>query len=131
VKKIKPFLFLPLFTGLCFIESLAINSSAKAGDGCGQKGNLSYLVPNNPTGASFQQACNHHDDCYDTPNAPKAVCDKKFHEEMLEQCARTYHTLITKPLRRTCNRTADIYYTVVLEYGDQAYRDAQNAATKK
>lgn len=95
-------------------------------NGCGSGSTLA-ITPN----GLFEQPCNNHDRCYGIIGKTKGECDKQFHNEMLEICARNFHTWITKPARIACNGNADVYYTAVLEYASKAYTDAQNHALQE
>ena len=102
-------------------------------NGCGDDTGLGRLVPNAPTGASFQRACNMHDKCYGELGSDKGSCDRAFHNEMLDQCGRTFNTIIAKPFRITCNGIADIYYSAVSNSSNAsaAYRESQAHAREE
>lgn len=125
-------LIIPIFSQVFLLTSPA-QATHNVKNGCGDDTGLGSLVPNNPTGASFQRACNNHDWCYGTLNQSKDYCDRKFHNEMLDQCSKTFHTIITRPLRATCNGVADNYYSAVKNSSNatRAYREAQTHAREE
>ncbi|HEY9704830.1 MAG TPA: phospholipase A2 [Allocoleopsis sp.] len=98
-------------------------------NGCGS-GPTGKVTPNAPAGVSFEEACNNHDRCYGIIGKSQQDCDKAFHKEMLDKCARKFKTIIAKPLRASCNGAADVYYSAVKKYGGTAYRAAQDHARK-
>ncbi len=106
------------------------NSSAVAQtSGCGSGSSWYLLRINSPIAANqFRVACDEHDDCYDTYGKSKQECDKAFHNRMLGICASDHNTIIGRPLRIACNGRADVYYTGVLEYAQDAYDKAQAQA---
>ncbi|MBL1210426.1 hypothetical protein [Geminocystis sp. GBBB08] len=100
--------------------------------GCGS--GKSWYLTRVMTPVSAQQfgvACDEHDACYDTYGKSKQECDKAFHRRMLGICASDHNTILGKPLRIACNGRADAFYTAVLEYGQDSYKQAQDEARKK
>lgn len=79
----------------------------------------------------FNVACVEHDKCYDTYRKSKQECDKAFHNRMLGICARDHNTIFGKALKARCNGFADVYYSAVLKNGGEAYKKAQEAASKR
>jgi len=120
-----------LYCFVSIVHPITITKPAQAqSSGCGS-GLTWYLTPN----LWFKEACNHHDDCYDTLDTSKSECDKKFHNEMLEACGREFPSYYQRYTgkRGTCNKLADLYYTTVLESDKarESYNNAQNAAYQR
>jgi hypothetical protein len=129
MKLSKAFATVLLIPSLLIIESVPTLASHTEVNGCGS-GPTGRVTPNAPAGISFEEACNNHDRCYGIIGKSKQDCDKAFHNEMLDRCARKFKTIIARPLRASCNGAADVYYTAVIERGGPAYRDAQAHARK-
>ncbi len=88
-------------------------------------------IPDNPSivaclGASFEDACNNHDICYDTCNANKAGCDAQFLVDMLEACSRAIP--INPDCHAICAGFATTYATAVANIGFPFYYAAQRNA---
>jgi hypothetical protein len=73
-------------------------------------------VTDNPAGASFTYACNHHDGCYGGHWADRATCDTWFRNDMLNACRRLPFEMVG-----TCAVWANIYYYAVRAFGDKYY----------
>jgi hypothetical protein len=115
------------------LAPMAVFAKHNVQNGCGDDTGLGRLVPNAPTGASFQRACNNHDKCYGELGQDKGSCDRAFHNEMLDQCGRTFNTIIARPLRKACNGIADTYYSTVSRSSNAAaaYRESQAHAREE
>jgi hypothetical protein len=107
--------FFLVFVIVCGLPSFPLSSQAEHNvkNGCGDDTFFGSLVPNAPVGASFRQACDDHDWCYGELGQSKDYCDRQFHNEMLEECRRTFDTMIARPLRATCSGVANMYYSAV------------------
>ncbi|GAA1271947.1 phospholipase [Saccharothrix xinjiangensis] len=73
--------------------------------------------PDNPFGFQFLPACHRHDFGYRNykrqgrfTESTRLTIDNKFKSDMYNQCAGNW----------ACNRTADLYYTAVREFGASA-----------
>lgn len=84
-------------------------------DGCSNS-------PDNPFGFEFVKACYRHDFGYRNykrqsrfTDANRLTLDDKFKSDMYEICAGNWW----------CNRTADVYYAAVREFGDNSASTAQ------
>lgn len=108
---------------LVTIEMATIQPSRAVPNGCGGEGDWrSKYVPNNPTGASFEAACNNHDTCYETPGQPKEYCDNQFYNDMISACSTKYG----KGLRFGACKIATVgYYKYVSKKGLPFYNKAQ------
>lgn len=111
---------------MIIIKPLPSQAVHREVNGCGSGSTLA-ITPN----GLFGSPCNNHDRCYGVIGKSKGECDKQFHREMLEICARNFHTWITRPARIACNGNADVYYTAVLDHGGEAYRAAQRHALQE
>ncbi|HSX01565.1 MAG TPA: phospholipase A2 [Candidatus Saccharimonas sp.] len=73
-------------------------------------------VTDNPAGASFTYACNHHDGCYAGHWASRATCDTWFRNDMINACRRLPFEMIGN-----CGIVANLYYYAVRLFGDKYY----------
>jgi len=131
MKLSKFFTTLLLIPGLLAIESIPAQANHNVVNGCGDDTGLGRLVPNAPTGADFRPACDNHDRCYGELSQSQEYCDRQFHNELLAECGRTFKTIVTRPLRATCNGVADTYFAAVQRKGGSAYRAAQAHARQE
>ena len=74
-----------------------------------------FHVPNTANGASFEQACQHHDACYGKCGSDKAACDNNFLNEMLTACRGD----------GACRNNAYLYRDAVRKFGGGAFDAAQ------
>lgn len=74
----------------------------------------------------FTQACQRHDDCYDTPGRSQKECDEEFRTNMLGWCEKAHRK--AKARRLSCRATAQSYYRGVRTGGAYNYGKAQFAA---
>jgi len=87
---------------------------------CGEEGIGDIVTPDSiPFVYDFEEACINHDSCYSTSGENKEECDQAFIEEMTDSCEGS----------DTCEYIAEIYHGVVVEYGDEAYKSAQDKAS--
>jgi RHS repeat-associated protein len=102
------------------------NGPAPSVNGCSLPPPLSWVIdPNNPSGhASFLNACNGHDTCYENCSTPKSVCDDVLHYGMQGAC---YQAGLAGDDLADCLWWADTYYWAVSSYGQGNYDAAQNA----
>jgi hypothetical protein len=117
--------------GLLSLDFRPSRANHNVVNGCGDDTGLGRLVPNAPTGANFKPACDNHDRCYGELNQSKDLCDRRFHNELLDECGRTFKTIVTRPLRASCNGVADTYYSAVSTKGGRAYRESQTHARQE
>jgi len=78
------------------------------------------IVPDNPFGFQFSQACNLHDNCYGTCGASKEDCDQAF-------CARLRSACNSRGSPGGCAILSQLYCAAVVVGGGEAYEDAQNS----
>ena len=113
-------LFVPI---LLTAEIATIQPGRAVPNGCGGEGDWrSRAVPNNPTGASFEAACNNHDTCYETPGQPKEYCDNQFYNDMVSSCSVKYGAGMRF---KGCKLVAGGYYKYVNRKGWPFYNKAQ------
>lgn len=95
-------------------------------NGCGSSWN-NAIVPDEPmAGVSFLDACNAHDDGYDTCNSGsghKNSVDTTFCTTMRNICIMHFNQF--DPRRETCLTRASIYCWAVTNLGQGAYNDGQ------
>lgn len=104
-------------------EIATMQPSRAVPNGCGGEGDWrSRIIPNNPTGASFEAACDNHDTCYETPGQAKEYCDNQFYNEMVDACSVKYSSGLKFKL---CKKVAGGYYKAVNRSGGNAYNKAQ------
>lgn len=108
-------------SALLTIEMATIQPGRTAPNGCGS-GVTARITPNNPTGASFETACNNHDTCYETPGQSKEYCDNQFYNEMVSACSAEYGS---GRKFKTCKKVAGSYHKFVNKLGWDAYNNAQ------
>ncbi|HID72890.1 TPA: hypothetical protein EYP38_03015, partial [Candidatus Micrarchaeota archaeon] len=102
------------------LEIAGRKSGANGLKSCGSGWSL-WVVPEVP-------GCNSHDDRWGTPGYDKDVADWQLRQEVLSSCKRGE----TFAEKRDCETLADAYYTGVrTSIGDNAYREAQDAAKRK
>jgi hypothetical protein len=93
-------------------------------NGCTVPGGGVYTPP--PGFPNFTPACNEHDNCYSTCNAPKGACDDHFRDSMYAMCDAAFPN---DPVNRTdCRRAALLMYTGVSLGGGGNYDAAQRLA---
>lgn len=73
-------------------------------------------VSDNPAGASFTYACNHHDGCYAGHWADRGTCDAWFRNDMINACRGLPFEMVSN-----CVIMAGIYYLGVRTFGDKYY----------
>jgi Prokaryotic phospholipase A2 len=73
-------------------------------------------APDNPAGASFTYACNHHDGCYARHWADRATCDQWFLNDMMTACRRLPFEMVGN-----CAGMAYVYYYFVRVKGQPFY----------
>lgn len=97
--------------------------------------------------ASMDGACQAHDECYGERGRSKQSCDEEARQGWRRACQNTYDDFSTAdavfgaivfPLgvaelteagcRRSCEAQAEIMYTAVANFGDEAYEHAQQDA---
>lgn len=86
-------------------------------------GDIRINVPDAPSGASFFNACSKHDTCYETCGLARSTCDKSFLTNMRRACQGRE---VTNSLVSRCMEIANLYYLAVDQYGEEAYRKAQD-----
>jgi hypothetical protein len=107
----------------------AIRSRA---DGCSVPSGVSPIT-------AFTEACNRHDICYATPGQTKARCDTAFYDAMSR--VNTGECKSIKVIRGgiiipsnepnlLCASAAIAYYTAVVNFGQNAYNDGQEAVRR-
>lgn len=96
-----------------------------AGNGCGTGWNTD-VVRDSYGGASFRDACDAHDACYETCGKSKKDCDKTFRADMKKECNSTYKKFLEKPVKNACLKLVDGYYEAVKQVGDDAHKKAQS-----
>jgi hypothetical protein len=99
-------------------------SISMAGNGCGTGWNTK-LVRDSYGGAHFNNACDHHDACYETCSKSKSSCDKTLHSEMKSECHRTFHKGRDRLIKDACFEIAKGYYEGVKKDGEDAFKKAQ------
>jgi len=94
-----------------------------SGEVCGSGEIGDFLVPDEPFGFDFREACQRHDDCYGTCGSSRRDCDRQFLSDARNRCAQ-YRGL----QREACRATAQIYYIAIRTFGAGPYRNAQDRA---
>lgn len=83
-------------------------------------------------GVNFTPACNQHDLCYDTCNAPRVNCDTEFLRDMQVLCGSILHlplhSIVKKIRHSNCMNGAALGYSAVRAGGKDAYEQAQKQA---
>jgi hypothetical protein len=109
---------------LVTIELVTMQPGRTVPNGCGSSGVSRYL-PNSPAGANFEEACNHHDTCYETQGRSKEYCDNEFYNEMVKACSSEYGNGLKFKL---CKKVAGTYHKGLQNrWGWEAYNNAQRA----
>ncbi len=94
-------------------------------NGCGRPGG--FPVPDQPyqgAGCSFVSACNRHDCCYAQCGNNKTACDAVFYNDMVAICDSC--TTPGSMDNRSCKIWAELYWSAVDDWGDDAYNGAQD-----
>jgi hypothetical protein len=96
-------------------------------NGCGPADSFTWhLIPNDPSGYDFTEACNHHDICY-MANLDRNSCDETFLKETRHLCYEVYKKVSSLSL---CHKSAGVYYSKVRDNGQQPFENAQQKQTK-
>ena len=106
-------------------------------NGCGAKGGRRF-PQGGPIGLwFFGSACDNHDICYGTCGNTKAACDAQFAKDLLAACDVFWNSMglnkanpLAWGLDFACREQAGDYVMAVQLLGDNAYKEAQNAACK-
>jgi hypothetical protein len=93
-------------------------------NGCGA-GVLAVIIPNQPGGFNFTDACNFHDRCYGTIGKTQQECDLAFYNGM--QAACTAQAVGALQLA-ACQAIARAYYNAVILAGGPFHSAAQRAS---
>jgi len=88
--------------------------------GCGPGDNA---LNENFAGVNFRPACAEHDECYQTCNKDKSVCDKKLGDDLWEACNRGLSRYPGKLF--WCLFWAKTYHMVPTHHGSFAYNYTQ------
>jgi hypothetical protein len=110
-------------------------------NGCGPAAlqGVQFIIPQGYKSASFTDACNGHDVCYDTCNTNKGTCDMGFGESMVQSCTETYQPIISDeadPILKQrfnyeftlCKLAAFRFFNAVSLAGQGAFDSAQKDA---
>jgi RHS repeat-associated protein len=81
-----------------------------------------WLVPDEPFGFDFSDACSFHDDCYNRCGEDKGSCDRAFRRLMLRECRSKY----VGYQRSRCESAARSYYNAVRNLGQSSYDYGQS-----
>lgn len=73
----------------------------------------------------FTKCCNSHDECYDTCNEDKDMCDLTFKKCLYKVCQMKKYAFLDE---KTCKLKAKLAYLAVIGVGCQMYKDAQTNA---
>lgn len=84
-------------------------------NGCGPIGK-DLLVPDKYGRATFTDACNIHDVCWQTCNKTQSDCDYEFYNNLVLACATAYPKATKK--YEMCRERASYYYTAVQDATD-------------
>jgi hypothetical protein len=76
---------------------------------CGP-GIVNRVVPQGIREVDFRPACLRHDQCYQTPGAPRRDCDRQFLYDLRSVCEASGNP-------RGCQRRATVYYGMVRLFG--------------
>ncbi len=94
------------------------------GSSCGPAGDPNNF-PSNFGAWSFEKPCQNHDACYCRCGAPKAVCDRQFYKDMIDQCNGVQPSAGLGFARIFCKDAAHDYFMAVVLGGASAYNNAQ------
>ncbi len=105
-----------------YTDNNPINFIDPKGLKCGS-GWTDYIVPDSYGNFNFTDACQAHDNCYNTCGVSKLACDIYFYNNMLQECRKLKWNPISQ---LSCLETAAIYYGAVSSpLGWYAYNKAQ------
>ena len=135
-------LFLNTYAGDCPLLQCTkyeqINTKEISFNGCGAKGNSTFLEWANKLGnfigSDFVSCCNTHDICYNTCKASdgthRSLCDKDFYSCMNNVCSSKYKGTLKYIQKKYCKLVAKSFFELVDEFGKCPYNSGQNAYCK-
>ncbi|CAF1514882.1 unnamed protein product [Adineta ricciae] len=99
-----------------------------AHNGCGGDGGgvLNTFIDAGGGTWGFRNACNTHDECYDTCGIRKSKCDDDFFQNMRKVCD-TYYNFFFPQKYMDCVKWASGYYSAVNKRGTQFFLSAQKS----